>query len=404
MLVNTFRKDKDAGKKIFIFLLSPIVSFLYCLKDFRSKSSYIIFFLFALFFGFAFEVEKAESLDGYRYRELFRWISTGKYDIWRNFVDWLSFRSEDKDFYLQVVCYIVSLFTSNYHFLFLLLALVFVFFQLSSLKFLTDSRGCKNDLYGLCLVLIFVGSNQIFNINGARFWTASWAAVFTIFQLLYVDNKKYYVLLFLLPFFHAAFMIFPVLYMIYFISKKWGRLWLVLFVVSFFFANISTLLFRDFSNYLPETLQFFNDRYTDAEALEDYEEKQKSFSMLYLLTKNLSMIYIGALIFLISSYIKKTEKKFIYNIYIFTMVLSTFSNFTMSIPSLGGRFAALVYPFIAFLSINVLPKQKYALLIYFAPFAMVNQLYQYIIHYNMVLPMPDFLLTPFIVIIKHLII
>lgn len=401
-IIRKATRDKDAGTKYVLFILSPLISLIYSIKNSNSKSSYIVFFLFALFFGFAFEIENATTIDGYRYVELFQAFASSAYDIKKNFVEWLSFGADDKDFYLQTICYIVSAFTSNYHFLFLALAAVFSFFQLKSLKFLTNSPSFKNDFYSISLIIVFIGANQIFNINGARFWTAVWVAIYCLFELLYNNNRKYLLLLLVLPFFHAAFLLFPLLYAVYWLTKSFGKLWIILFIISFFLGNISNIFFQNMSNYLPDTLQMFNERYTSVEAFEENIEREKSLSLLYILTSNMSNLYVGALVIIINKYIDRIKHSAYYNLYIFLLVLSTFANVTMPIPSLGGRFILMTYPLLAFLCLNILSKQKFIYLIYLAPVAMVNILYQFYIHYLMVVPMPDFLITPFVTIFKHI--
>ena len=396
-------QNDDVVIKLILFLLSPILSLLYSLRRINAKSSYIVFFLFALFFGFAFTVDNAYTIDGFQYvQRFYEWGAKSFSDYVKELGAYLTFESDYKDFYRETANFFVTRFTYNYHYLFLFFAFVFAWFQLRSLKFLTDSPSFRTTLYTIILVFLFVAPNQIFNINGARFWTAYWVSVYVLFQLIYFDNKKYWLLLIPLPFFHSSFFIVIILYLLYLLTRNYKSLWLVLFLLSFVFANLSIAFFQDISYLLPGRLQRTVDLYTDMSSIAEAEERQMRFSIVYTLTKNLQLIYTGVLMVLLYFNIKSSSSsKKILHLFVFLMILATFSNFTTPIPSLGSRYLQMLYPFIAFLWFQAIPVGKYRAIIYFAPIALINLMFQFYTHYMMVLPMPDFLMSPFFLLFEH---
>ena len=200
----------DKAIKAILFILNPILGVLYSFKRINTKSSYIVFFLFALVFGLSFTVESgktAESrFDGASYREKFdRYIYYGENLYFTRLSEYLGFKEGDKDFYFDTVAFFTSQWTNNYHFIFLIFAAVFAYFALKSFRFLTVEPNFTTSLSCLILAYLFM-SNQIFNINGVRFWTAAWIGVYCIFQVIKNGNKRYFWLALLTPFVHGAFL------------------------------------------------------------------------------------------------------------------------------------------------------------------------------------------------------
>ena len=209
MAVWLKENNRDKSLKIILFLLSPFFSFLYALRRMNTKSSYIVFFLFAVFFGMSFTVSNVRGIDGttdgISYRnafESYKNVSTSQYyDGLKRF---FTFDEGNKDY--DTVAFYVSRITDNYHVMFMFFAAIFAFFQLKTFRFLTTEDNFNNSL--VCVLLAFLFTyNQIFNINGMRFWTAAWIGVYSIFQIFLNDNKKYFLLALCTPFFSWLFLV-----------------------------------------------------------------------------------------------------------------------------------------------------------------------------------------------------
>ena len=68
--------QSDVSVKVISFLISPFLSFLYSLRRINTKSSYVVFFLFALFYGLCYTVladegNVIESSDAAKWRARF---------------------------------------------------------------------------------------------------------------------------------------------------------------------------------------------------------------------------------------------------------------------------------------------------------------------------------------------
>ena len=65
----------DVIAKAFVFIISPFLSFIVSIKSIKTRSSFFIFYLFALFYGMGFITESGKSEtarnDGAVFRALF---------------------------------------------------------------------------------------------------------------------------------------------------------------------------------------------------------------------------------------------------------------------------------------------------------------------------------------------
>src|SRR5690606_5049315 len=229
-------------------LCSPFIAFLYSLRTIKTKSSYVVFFLFCVFFGLSFSVsagkDEENKSDGASYREkfeLYKYVSDSEF--YYRFNEYFTFEEGAKDYYFDTVAFYVSRVTDNYHIMFMVFAIVFAYFGLKSLRFLTSEPKFDASLSCLILVYLFM-INQIFNINGVRFWTAAWIGVYCIFQIFRNNNKKYFLLALCTPFFHGAFWVYIVVITFAYFSKCTRKLWVVLFFISFLVFYFSIVFLR----------------------------------------------------------------------------------------------------------------------------------------------------------------
>ena len=62
----------DVSMKVVAFLISPFLSFIYSLRRINTRSSFLVFFLFALMYGLCFTVV-ADNLSIYETADAARW-------------------------------------------------------------------------------------------------------------------------------------------------------------------------------------------------------------------------------------------------------------------------------------------------------------------------------------------
>ncbi|WP_341200556.1 EpsG family protein [Croceibacter atlanticus] len=398
----------DKAVKIILFILNPIFAVVYSFKTINTKSSYTVFFLFGIIFGLSFSVDNQKSeqnkFDGSAYREKFdRYLTYGEEIYYLRLNEYVNFSEGDKDFYFDTIAYFVSIYTDNYHFLFLIIATIFAFFALKSLRFLTSEPNFETSVSCFILTYIFM-INQIFNINGLRFWTAAWIGIYCLFQIYRNNNKKYFWLVLLTPFVHGAYWIFVIFLIISYLFKKINHNFLVfLFLVSFLISNFSLDFIRSIMVYLPSFLTKTVEAYTNESYLSEIENKSSSFFLISKIFSYLVIIYINFLVWL---FIKNSNliinNKKTTRLYSFLLMWMIFVNFTMPVPSLGGRFILLSFPIISYIWLVNFYDIKYKIVLYLMPFIFLFSIYKQLILYTKVLEPVFYVSSPFYLIYKYL--
>ena len=401
----------ERGTKLVLFLISPFIALLYSLKSMNTKSSFAVFFGFAICFGMAFSTEAYDTLgmnasgtDAGRYRLRFEQsanMSTSEFfTSWDNYND---FDEGDKDFYYITMVYLVSRFTHNYHWLFMVFAIVFAFFQLKALRLLVEQDNWENGLFFILLALFFTW-NQIFNINAMRFFTAAWVGVYAVLQIFQNKRPWYFLLLLVTPVIHSTFWLFDAVVLIAFLLQRLEWMWIALFVLSFFTSTVLVDILGMTVDYLPEFLAKTVRGYTMEEHL--FSETTYSgtgFWWVPMVFDRAYKIYTNLLVVLFIFNRKLIKGNGMKSLYIFIVVFMTYINFAMPIPALSRRSIVMAYPIIAYLWLATFGKIKYQWLIYAFPFVWALQIMTYIGFYNSVLDFTFYISSPIVLVIRYLI-
>lgn len=400
----------DINNKIFLFIISPFFAFLYSLRTMRTKSSYVVFFLFAVFFGMAFSVPSGTNAtftgDGADYREWFdRYKLIDSYTFINDFEGFLSFDEGKKDFYFDTIAYYTTRITDNYHVMFMVFAIVFAFFMLKSFRFLTAERNLTFSIAGLILSYWFT-SNQIFNINGVRFWTAAWVGIYAIFQIFRNNNKRYWMLLLITPYFHGSFWFFIGVLLLAQLTKRFEKIWVVLFIISFFVSNFAIEAIQYFQDSLPSFMQSMINSYTDTEYVKRITEVGTGYSWVPYTFGILNRIYQSLIIYLFIKNSKTIrENKKTEGIYLFLLVWASVFNFLAFVPALGGRFITFVWPLIAYIWLINFKDVKYQKVLYAMPFlwswnffVMLYKEYPSVIGFDFIFSNPFYLIYKYLIV------
>lgn len=402
--------NRDIGNKVILFLISPFIAFLYSLRTFNRRSSFIVFYLFFVFFGIAFTVPSGRTInftsDAADYREQFEsYKNVSENDFINGFKSFLSFDEGNKDYYFDTVAYFVSRFTDNYHVMFMIFAMVFAYFSLKSFKFFTADFNTKATIASYILIYLFM-TNQIFNINGMRFWTAAWIGIYCIFQIFKHNDNRYWILALSTPFFHGSFWIFLGVLLIAQFTRKFEKLWVVLFILSFFVSNLSIELVHSYQEYLPVFLSKMVDSYTDLEYIQLRRNIGTGYSWIPYTFGIISRLYFAILMYIFiknSKLIRANIKS--ENLYLLLLVWVTIFNFLSFIPSLGGRYLTFAWPLTAYIwQVNFLEKKKYQKILYAMPLVSAWSIFiMFFREYPSVLEWDFYFSSPFYLVFKYLI-
>ena len=403
---TSFRQESNTGrvKKLFLFLLSPVLGLVGSLRSLNTHSSFLIVFLFCVTFGVAFSVSNVRetgTIDGISYRIQFEEMAkTPSLDYSEMLSAYLTFEEGGKDFYFFTVAYLVSRVTDNYHFLFMVLAVVFSYFQLRSLQFFTRSKYYRFSPIVLILLFFFT-YNQIFNINGARFWTAAWIAVYACLRIFVDEKKLYYLLLLVTPLVHGSFFFIIAVILVALLLGRLELGWSILFVASFFVSSISVTLLQENLEYFPDFVVRLAAPYIDEDYINSIGKEGSGFYWVQKLFESIVPIFVNIMMAILILHRKSITDAQDKRLFEFLLVLITISNFFMAVPSLGGRFFGLCYPLIALLWLNHMHGRQANVVVYLLPVCFFMNIYYLINNYIGVLHI-DFLLSPFYIVAKYL--
>lgn len=396
----------DLATKIVLFFISPLLALIYSLRRLNTRSSYIVIFLFCCFFGLAFSVPSGKDAssfgyDGQVYRKKFEEFHEMEYfEFQQRFSEYISFDSGRKDFFFDVVAFYTSRITENYHLLFALLASVFAFFMLRTLRYFTQNENFDHSLITFLLLYLFT-FNQIFNINGIRFWLAAWIAIYCVFKIFKEGHYRYVFLLTLTPFVHGSYWLAVIITAVALVLRKYERLWVLLFLASFGVSYFASDFLNSIQNLLPYYLSRSIDVYTNS----DYIELRNSWDgvgIFRVLFEDGRYIFINVMVALFIFHSRKNKLNIASrDLYLFTLIWMTVVNFTMSIPSLGGRYIIVLYPVVSYLWLDNFKGRSYSMLIIFLPFAFAYQIYSQAIKYSNVLDIQFIFSSPFYLIYKN---
>lgn len=398
---------QDVALKAFIFVLSPFFAFLYSLRTVKTKSSFVVFFLASIFFGMAFSVPYGKygwdtSFDAQHYRVAFSdYINLSFEEFYDLLLNFLSFDDGKKDFYFDTIAFYTSRFTDNYHALFTIFTVVFAFFALKSLKFLVLESNFDKSISSYLILYLFT-VNQIFNINGVRFWTASWIAVYCIFKIYRNGNLKYLILVALTPFIHGVFWIFIGVLILIKLLKGYERFWLFMFFLSFATSSLAFQFLEYTQSYLPSFLSLTVESYTSVEAI---QKRGLQTAWVPVLFKTLIFLYLNLMLVIFIKHSKEIKNNLkTKNLYLFLLIWMTIFNFMMFVPSLGERFVAVVYPVFAYVWLVSFNTKQYRWVLYFLPVVFSWLIYTQLQNYNYVLSYDFYISSPVYIIYKYLIV
>ena len=388
---------KRIGEKLILFLVLPFAGFLESFVKPWSSSSRTIIFLWFVAFGMCFTPTNKDA-DSWRYAEEFKVESRASSaqfqqqisDYFNNYQT-----TSTKDIYIVAMTYLVSRFTGNPHVFFMMLALVFAFFYVKSMKFITPIFTEKYEKYVVPLLfLLFCLSNPMFNINGVRFWTAAWISVFVLFQVLVNRNYLYLLMAPATILVHASFVIFVALLGIYFLVGYLDKVWRVIFIISLFFAALSVVpSFQLTGIPFPVFFESEMEAYASDAAIMEMQSVYQDMTLYALVLNILPRVFINVLVVLLlfkeDEIFKNQERKRVMRM---VLVLLSFVNITFSIPSVGVRFFRLVFPLLIYLLIKT-PSfvNRYKVVVYLFPLVFIVEIIYWFRHMAMVTTITDYI-------------
>ena len=331
-------KNKLAASLLFI--TSPFIAFIAALANLRTRTSQYIIWAFTIFFGLTMTVLPDETMDCMRYKNYFIEMTKRSSE---QFYHWFFTEADNaKDLYIHFVNYLVSRFTDNYHIDFAVFGIIFGYFLIKSLRFLTEEKHFIPNAFSIYLALIFIISNSMFSLNYLRFWTAAWICVYSFLQIYINKQWKYLLLLILTPFVHGSFYLVILSFLLAWTTGKRRNLWFILFCSSFLLSPLIQQVAPTLLTFIP-SIQESYENYLQDKYLQRYED----FSMLVAFFQfTIQPLFASTCIVVMYFSKKNFTQPYSLRLMELIMVVITISNFLSFVPDIQDRLSKLVIPLI----------------------------------------------------------
>ncbi len=332
-----------------LFLLWPFGAFLIALGNIQKWYSAVVIIGFTVLFGYSFSFTDT-SADSYRIAYYFSIFDFSSFSLL--FQSYLE--GNVADLYYLLMYGTAKSISSNPKVLYALAGLIFGVFMYLGLKVLADVKMGRNDLYFLLLSVFFFSLNPISNLNGFRFWTATWFFFYFLMRWRYYNN--FFAVFFLLatPLIHFSYLFPTGLLVVFYLIQNLTtfnslrKILMVVYILTFFFSFLletDSINFEALSGYLDfnSYISYKVGVYSGEEVGEDMEERGKTLFHTVSFYFNLAIrLYFLFLMIKINRKASTIDDKPTKELLILALVLTSICNLFTIIPS-GGRFSAIAY-------------------------------------------------------------
>ncbi len=188
--------------------------------------------LFIVYYGFSMSF--LETIDAFDYKEGFE-------EIVRRSANSISFfdiidpvETGSIDFLVPSINYLLSLFTSNYHFLFGFYGFIFGYFYSRNFDFIISQIPRNYSAKVTVLILFSACYIGFWNINGFRFWVATHIFTYGLINFIFLNKRLKGILFLALPLtVHFSFVLPLIVFILYRFVTTYNKLFLVfIFILS----------------------------------------------------------------------------------------------------------------------------------------------------------------------------
>lgn len=342
--------------KIGFFVIWPFAAFLQSFFTPKKKGSLLIIFLFGILFAWSMKYENAEHIDLSSIVE--RFYNQPKLtfgELISYITEVLSFSGSvpERDIYNLIINWITIMISDNYHLMYLIASIPFMYFMLKSIKLLVESNSFDNSKITIILLFLFILPKEFFSVQNFRFATASWIFIYEIIRFTKFGNKYSLLLLLITPLIHSSFLyIIPILLVFLFVKNKL-KIIKVIFFVSLPFAFFASDFFHGtFRFFIPSYLEDWTLRYFGDEMQKVYGMNRTGSGYFWI---NLFFDYFRLICYLIGSIILlRSNKNNLKNskLLAFYLLFLSITNFIQFVPVLGSRFWGLSRILFIYLWVN----------------------------------------------------
>lgn len=337
---------------LLMFILWPFWGFIIACFNFRNTLSKTIIILFFILYGFTI-VNDQIGFDLYTNSLAFRkFVSLPNSYFFELFTNLFK---EDKnlDIFQSLLAFSISRITNNEKVLFAIYSLVFSLLYIKGLSLLY--RGEKNNNLVNIIYLFIISLYPVTSIGNFRFFSAIWIFFIGAYYVIYLKNYKYLFVCLMAMLMHFGLGVANVLLILYLLIGNKNIVYISLVIASFILPSFFDSYIISFSNKLGGGFEDKVGMYLN----EEYVSIIQSQSFAWFLTARQQFLNIYLFIVMTVSYILhyKSSNIKLNNYFQFSLLLLSFSNFTINVPSLGSRYMGIfqlfAFTFFYLFSLNI---------------------------------------------------
>lgn len=346
--LNDFSHNSDFGNErylpilyIALFLIWPFGLFLYAIYEYERKESKIFMVLFTALVGYSM-IPETKDMDLYRIMNLlpnFSNIDLSEFTR-RLRVLYSNGESESVDLYRDIITFLVSRYTENGKFLMLIFGLISGIAYIKTLSlFAFDAH--TDMLFKYIIIVSFSFIIGIDQIAGVRFCLAAYVFFLGSVRTILFKENWYLVIASLSIFIHFSFIPIVLLLIVYVVFRlgRYETSIYLLLLLSFILPELLKGYILEYSGFFGEAVATRTEIYNSPEFSQGYERGSHSYSAWFVRYRIDLLLYFSYLIFLVTRFNwRSLHIKGAKDIFLFSLILLSFVNFTMNIPNLGYRF------------------------------------------------------------------
>ena len=332
----------DSRSFLLLFLIWPFLAFITAIANYSRKESKMVVYIFLIYYGITLAIG-SEGIDAARYALKLKDVANLPTSDFFKIIGGL-YSETSVDIVEPLISFTVSRFTTYHGFLFAVYAALFGYFYLKSINLLYN-RYLKNPGWNAMIHLAFFAAIiPITYINGFRMYAAAWVFFYGAYHVIIYRDAKFLIIALGASLIHFSFILANGILLIYFFAGNRNIIYLPLAIFSFIVPDL-------FSTIIPEievggSLQDRINMYTNPYYIESVQEQGEQLAWFMKIGNKLVMYYLCLAIVVVKimqRYLKEeiAEK----NLFSFLLLLLTFVNFGMEIPSVGVRFQVVFFLF-----------------------------------------------------------
>lgn len=338
------RRSSDLEKKntfyiLCLFAISPVLSLLVGIRNYKASWSKNAVWLFVAFYGYTMVISN-EGMDASFYRDDF--LRMAKLELGIVNLNHLLYNEEKSyvDIVQPFISFIVSRFTSDHRILFLVFGIVFGYFYSRNIWYILGKAGPGIKKENFPFIITFALIVGFWQINGFRMWTAAHIFFFGAIRFLEEGKKRNFLIAGFSMLVHFSFVLPIAILSIHTLFKYRVHLYFWLFFATFFISEINlTLVNNLLTNIVPDILINRVQGYTNEEYAENITQslQQNSWHAIFY-GKALRWVIISfiSIIYFRSLRLLKNDSH-LFSLYCFTLLFLAVANLLSLVPS-GGRF------------------------------------------------------------------